>query len=70
MRKDKNTITISFPPELLKKVEEMAQETGKTESEVVCQAILRENYLRNEISRGNKLLIQRNNDSIRELVFR
>lgn len=64
-------ITIKFSPETSEILQRLADETGLSLSQIVRQAIQTEDYLRNEMKEGNKILVHKKSDeSFRELVFR
>lgn len=63
-------MTVSLSPETVEKLEAIAEEKGITFTEALRLAIATEDYLRNELKNGGKVLIQKKDNTIRELVFR
>lgn len=63
-------MTVSLSPETVEKLEEIAEEKGITFTEALRLAIATEDYIRTEIKNGSKVLIQRKDNTIREVVFR
>ena len=63
-------MTVSLSPETVEKLEKIAEEKDITFTEALRLAIATENYIRNEIKNGSKVLIQRKDKSLREIVFR
>lgn len=63
-------MTVSLSPETVEKLEEIAEEKGITFTEALRLAIATEDYIRTEIKNGSKVLIQKKDNTIREVVFR
>ncbi len=63
-------MTVSLSPETVEKLEAIAEEKGITFTEALQLAIATEDYLRKELKNGGKMLIQKKDNTIRQLVFR
>jgi predicted transcriptional regulator len=55
---------------MVQKLNDLAKHRGTTGSHVVRQAIATEDYLRNEIKQGGRVLIEKPDGSLREIVFK
>jgi len=62
-------MSISLPSNVVKKLEFLAQAQGISQAEVIRKAILQEDYFFSERKAGSKVLVQRANQKIREVVF-
>jgi hypothetical protein len=68
MNYTKTSLNLSAPAiEALKLI---AAKRGVTVAEVVRQAIATEKFLHDEVEKGNKILIEEKDKSLRQVVFR
>jgi metal-responsive CopG/Arc/MetJ family transcriptional regulator len=67
---DSKRINVALPPDMVQKLNDLAKHRGTTGSHVVRQAIATEDYLRNEIKQGGRVLIEKPDGSLREIVFK
>lgn len=63
-------MSVSLSPETVQKLEAIAEEKGISFTEALRLAIATEDYIRQEIKNGGKVLIQKKDNTVRELVFR
>jgi len=63
-------VTVNLPDEAVAALKEYASKRGITMTEALRRFILREKFFDDEISEGNKLLIEKRDDkSLREVVL-
>jgi metal-responsive CopG/Arc/MetJ family transcriptional regulator len=63
-------MSITLSSDIAQMVETLSQEMGISQNEVLRKAIASEIYFYNEIKSGSKVLIQKADKEIREVVFR
>jgi hypothetical protein len=63
-------MSISLSGDTAKMLEFLATTQGISQNEALRKAIATEEYLRQEIMQGSKVLLQKSNSEIREVVFR
>jgi hypothetical protein len=63
-------LTVALKPDVNEMLDKLAKSSGITLNEVIHKAIATEFYIRQEIEQGSKILVQKPNDEIREVVFR
>ncbi|MDZ8187450.1 MAG: ribbon-helix-helix protein, CopG family [Nostoc sp. ChiSLP02] len=69
MANEKKRITVSLTQEAIDKLKELAQQRGITATAVLNQAIATEDFLAKE-SKDGKVLIRKNDGTIKEVIFR
>ena len=75
LTKDNNSNTgkrmsINLSSDVAKWLESIAQEQNISQSEALRRAIATEKYLLDERSKGSKILLQKSDKEIREVIFR
>jgi metal-responsive CopG/Arc/MetJ family transcriptional regulator len=63
-------VSVSLPLDTIKKLDEIASRHGITMTDAIRRAIYTEAYIENEIQQDNKILIQKSDNTLREVVFR
>ena len=63
-------VSVSLPLDTIKKLDEIASRHGITMTDAIRRAIATEAYIDNEIQEDNKILIQKSDNTLREVVFR
>ncbi|NJL51659.1 MAG: CopG family transcriptional regulator [Hydrococcus sp. SU_1_0] len=63
-------VSVSLPLDTIKKLDEIASRHGITMTDAIRRAIYTEAYIDNEIQQDNKILIQKSDNTLREVVFR
>ena len=63
-------ITVNLPPEAVEALKKLANEQGITATAALRQAISTESFIREQIKRGAKILIQEPHGDINQLFFR
>jgi metal-responsive CopG/Arc/MetJ family transcriptional regulator len=63
-------VSVSLPLDTIKKLDEIASRHGITMTDAIRRAIYTETYIENEIQQDNKILIQKSDNTLREVVFR
>jgi metal-responsive CopG/Arc/MetJ family transcriptional regulator len=63
-------VSVSLPLDTIKKLDEIASRHGITMTDAIRRAIYTEAYIENEIEQDNKILIQKSDNTLREVVFR
>ena len=64
-------VTVNLPDELVDELRRMAEERDLTMTQVLRQAIESERFLQDELSKGNKVLIENKKDkSIHQVIFK
>jgi metal-responsive CopG/Arc/MetJ family transcriptional regulator len=63
-------MTISLNDETAEMLDYLATSQGISQNEALRRAIATEKYLKEELQSGNRILVQKSNNEIRELVFR
>jgi predicted transcriptional regulator len=62
--------SLNLPEAAVRALKEIAERRGTTMAEVVRQAIATEKFLVDEVEKGNKILIEDQDKSLRQVVFR
>jgi predicted transcriptional regulator len=62
--------TVDLSPEITKKLDHLVSSRKTTAAQVIRQGIATEDYLRSEAKQGHRILIEREDGSLREIVFR
>jgi ABC-type uncharacterized transport system substrate-binding protein len=63
-------ITVSLSPDTVAKLQKIAEAKGITFTEALRQSVATEIYLQSEIENGGKILVQKKDNTLREIVFR
>ena len=63
-------VSVSLPLDTIKKLDKIASRHGITMTDAIRRAIATEAYIDNEIQEDNKILIQKSDNTLREVVFR
>ena len=63
-------MSVSLPKEAAESLEWLAKERGITLSEALRHAVATEDYIQKELRDGSKILIQKADKTLREVVFR
>jgi len=63
-------ITVRLTEAQIEKLKKLANSQGITATAALQRAIETENYIRDEIEQGSKILVQHKNKEIHQLVFR
>lgn len=63
-------VSVSLPLDTIKKLDEIASRHGITMTDAIRRAISTEAYLESEIQEDSKILIQKADNTLREVVFR
>jgi Ribbon-helix-helix protein, copG family len=63
-------MSVSLSGDAARLLEHLAEAQGITQNEALRKAIATEAYLRQEMEQGAKVLLQKSNKEIREVVFR
>jgi 4-aminobutyrate aminotransferase-like enzyme len=63
-------MSVTLAGDATRMLEDLAAAQGITQSEALRKAIATESYIREELSNGSKVLIQKPSLEIREVVFR
>jgi UDP-N-acetylmuramate-alanine ligase len=63
-------LTVALKPDVNSMLESLAESSAITLNEAIHKAIATEFYIQQEIKQGGKILVQKPNDEIREVVFR
>jgi predicted DNA binding CopG/RHH family protein len=63
-------ITVRLTEAQIEKLKKLANSQGITATAALQKAIETENYIRDEIEQGSKILVQHKNKEIHQLVFR
>jgi predicted transcriptional regulator len=67
---EKRKVTVNLSPEAVDALNEIADSRGVTLSEALRQAIASEKFLVDEVRKGSKILVERPDQGIREIVIR
>lgn len=67
---DFTKLTVNLPDSTVEKIKKMAAARGITVTEALRQVIENQGYLHEEMIQGSKLLIEKPDRQIRELVIR
>lgn len=62
-------MNVSLTPIATQLVETLSELKGITQSALICRAISTEAYIQNELKNGSKILIQKADGSVKEIVF-
>jgi len=62
-------MSIALSGDAARLLEELSESQGITQIEALRRAIATESYLRGELAAGSKILLQKSNKDIREVVF-
>ena len=63
-------ISVSLSPDTVEKLKAIASAKQITFTEALRQSVLDEIYFQDEIAKGGKILIQKPDNTLREIVFR
>jgi metal-responsive CopG/Arc/MetJ family transcriptional regulator len=63
-------VSVSLPLDTIKKLDEIASRYGITMTDAIRRAIATEDYIESEIQADSKILIQKSDNTLREVVFR
>jgi predicted transcriptional regulator len=67
---DKTKLTVNLTDEALTALRELADKRGVTLGQALGQAIASEKFLQDEVSKGGKVLIEKPDQTVREVVLR
>jgi cysteine synthase len=67
---EKTKLTVNLNEDAMTALRELAEKNGMTLGQALGQAIASEKFLRDEVSKGGKILIEKPDQSIREVVLR
>jgi cysteine synthase len=67
---EKTKLTVNINEDALAVLRELAESTGMTLGQALGQAIASEKFLRDEVKKGGRVLIEKPDQSIREVVLR
>jgi metal-responsive CopG/Arc/MetJ family transcriptional regulator len=62
-------VTVNLPEKTLEALKNIASDRGTTVTEALRQVIESQRFLENEVQKGNALLIQNPDKSVRQVVF-
>jgi bisphosphoglycerate-dependent phosphoglycerate mutase len=62
-------VTVNLPVETVEAIKKIAGERGTTVTEALRQVIESQRYLQQEIQQGSKVLIEKPDQSLRQLIF-
>jgi predicted DNA binding CopG/RHH family protein len=62
-------VTVNLPVETVEAIKKIAGERGTTVTEALRQVIESQRYLQQEIQQGGKVLIEKPDQSLRQLIF-
>jgi len=63
-------VSVSLPLDTIKKLDAIASRHGITMTDAIRRAIATEDYIESEIQADSKILIQKSDNTLREVVFR
>ena len=63
-------VSVSLPLDAIEKLDKIASRHGITMTDAIRRAIATEAYINNEIQENSKILIQKSDNSLIEVVFR
>lgn len=63
-------LSVALKTDASKMLDEITESSGMTISQAIHRAIATEFYIRQEIEDGSKILVQKSNEEIREVIFR
>ena len=63
-------VSVSLPLDTIKKLDQIASRHGITMTDAIRRAIATEAYIDREIQEDSKILIQKSDNTLREVVFR
>ena len=63
-------ITVKLTSEQIKKLKDLANDQGITATAALQRAIETENFIRQEIKTGAKILVQHQNKKVQQIIFR
>jgi predicted transcriptional regulator len=66
----KKKVTVSLSQEAVDALNQIADSRGVSLTEALRQAIASEKFLSDEVSKGSKILVERPNQPVREIVIR
>ena len=67
---DKQKVTVNLSTEAVQALQDIADSRGVTLTEALRQAIATEKFLSEEVRQGNKILVERPDQGIREIILR
>jgi predicted DNA-binding protein len=70
MKMQKVKVSVNLTPEDIQTLEELAQQLGTSKTDILRRAIASEKFLREAQKSNKKILIEDNDKSLREIVFR
>lgn len=63
-------VTVNLPEETISRIQAIANRHGLSMTEAIRRAIITESYIDEQIEEGSKVLIQKPDNTYREVVFR
>lgn len=63
-------VTVNLPEETVEAIRQIAERRGTTMTEALRQAIESEKFFDQEIRNGSKILVERPDNSVRQIVLR
>ena len=63
-------VTVNLPDETIQRIRAIADKHGLTMTEAIRRAIITESYLEDQIEKGNKILLEKPDQTYSELIFR
>ncbi len=63
-------VSVSLPLETIEKLDAISRRHGITMTDAIRRAIATEDYIESEIQEDSKILIQKSDNTLREVVFR
>jgi predicted transcriptional regulator len=67
---DKQKVTVNLSADAVQALQDIADSRGVTLTEALRQAIATERFLSEEVKLGNKILVERPDQGIREIILR
>lgn len=62
-------VTVNLPEDTVDAIKRIAEERGTTVTEAMRQVIESQRYLQQEIKQGSKVLIEKPDQSLRQVIF-
>ena len=63
-------LSVNLPEDTVSKLREIAEKRGITLTEALRRAISHERFLEDEVENGGKVLVEKPDKTVREIVFR
>ncbi len=63
-------VAVTLPLETIEKLDKIASRHGITMTDAIRRAVATEDYLNNEIQENSKILIQKSDNTLIEVIFR